>query len=153
MILNSKILISSIPWARGSLRHHGWFRNQFPPFFPVFHCPLWLGELQACPFPDVVFPPLPLSALSSSPFSLCLARWFCSDLINGRHDHTTAVWSCLTFTSKIKKHIKCRLLAARLQRRHWTSFTWRDWNKCIHQSKYNLNHRRHHRYHYRPLSL
>ena len=36
--------------------------------FPVFHCPMGLGELQACPFPDVVFPPLFLSALSSSPF-------------------------------------------------------------------------------------
>ena len=31
--------------------------------FPVLHCPLGLAELQACPFPDVVFPPLPLSAL------------------------------------------------------------------------------------------
>ena len=36
--------------------------------FPVFHCLLGLGEVHACPFPDVVFPPLPLSALSSSPF-------------------------------------------------------------------------------------
>ena len=36
--------------------------------FLVFHCPLGLAELQACSFPDVVFPPLPLSALSSSPF-------------------------------------------------------------------------------------
>ena len=35
---------------------------------PVFHCPMGLGELQARPFPEVVFPPLPLSALSSSPF-------------------------------------------------------------------------------------
>ena len=33
--------------------------------FPALHCPLVLGELQACPFPDVVFPPVPLSALSS----------------------------------------------------------------------------------------
>ena len=32
------------------------------------HCPLGRGELQACPFPDVVFPPLPLPVLSSSPF-------------------------------------------------------------------------------------
>ena len=31
-----------------------------------------LGEPQACPFPDVVFPPLPLSALSSSPFHCAL---------------------------------------------------------------------------------
>ena len=27
--------------------------NQLPPFFSVLHCPLGLGELQACPFPDV----------------------------------------------------------------------------------------------------
>ena len=31
-------------------------------FSPVLHCPPGLGELQACPFPDIVFPPLPLSA-------------------------------------------------------------------------------------------
>ena len=40
--------------------------------FPVLYCPLGLGELQACPFPDVIFPPLPLSALSSSPFHCAL---------------------------------------------------------------------------------
>ena len=40
--------------------------------FPVLHCHLGLGELQACPFPDVVFPPFPLSALSSSPFHCAL---------------------------------------------------------------------------------
>ena len=34
--------------------HHRWFHNQFPPFFPVLHRFLALGELQACPFPDVV---------------------------------------------------------------------------------------------------
>ena len=38
----------------------------------VFQCPLGLGELQACPFPDVVSPPLPLSALSSSPLYCAL---------------------------------------------------------------------------------
>ena len=59
---------SSIPSPWGTLGHHRWFCNQFSPFFPVLHCPLGLTELQACPFPDVVFPPLPLSALSSSPF-------------------------------------------------------------------------------------
>ena len=47
-------------------------QKQFSPFFPVPHCPLGLGELQACPFPDVAFPPLPLSALSSSPFHCSL---------------------------------------------------------------------------------
>ena len=51
----------------------------------------------SCPFPDVVFPPLPLSVLSSSPLSLCLAQWFWPDLMNGKHDHTTAV--CVSLRS------------------------------------------------------
>ena len=44
---------------------------------PVLHCPLGLAELQACPFPDVAFPPLPLSAWSSSPFHCALQDGFC----------------------------------------------------------------------------
>ena len=44
--------------------------------FRVIHCPLGLGELQACPFPDVVFLPLPLSTLSSSPFHRALKDGF-----------------------------------------------------------------------------
>ena len=68
--------LSSISSPRGSLGHHRWFHNQFPPFFPVPHCPLRLDELQACPFPDVVFPHLPLSALSSSPFHCALHDGF-----------------------------------------------------------------------------
>ena len=35
------------------------------PIFPVLHCPLGFAELQARPFPDVVFPPLPLCTLAS----------------------------------------------------------------------------------------
>ena len=58
--------------------------------FSLFFTALW--DLAHCrPVPDVVFPPLPLSALSSSPVSLCLARLFLPDLMNGRHEHTTAV--------------------------------------------------------------
>ena len=53
-----------------------WFHNQFPPFFSVLHCPLGHGELQACPFPDVVFPPLPLSTFSSFPFHCALQDGF-----------------------------------------------------------------------------
>ena len=37
---------------------------------------LVLGQLQACPFLDVVFPPLPLSALSSFPFHCALQDGF-----------------------------------------------------------------------------
>ena len=46
------------------------------PFSPVPQCPLGLGEFQACPFPDFVFPPVPLSALSSSPFHCALQDGF-----------------------------------------------------------------------------
>ena len=45
--------------------------------FPLFStASLGPGELQACPYPDVVFPPLPLSALSSSPFHRALQNGF-----------------------------------------------------------------------------
>ena len=43
------------------------FATSFLHFSLVLHCPLGRAELQACPFLDVVFPPLPVSALSSSP--------------------------------------------------------------------------------------
>ena len=44
--------------------------------FPCSPLPSGTAELQACPFPDVVFPPLPLSALSSSPFHCALQDGF-----------------------------------------------------------------------------
>ena len=59
--------------------------------FPFPHCSLGLGELQACRFPVVVFPPLYPVCLVFFPLSLCFARWFWPDLMYGRHDHTTAV--------------------------------------------------------------
>ena len=51
-------------------------QSVFSIFSPVLPCPLGLGELQACPFPDVVFPPLLLCALSSSPFHCSLQHDF-----------------------------------------------------------------------------
>ena len=52
------------------------FATSFLHFLPVLYCPLGLAELQACPFPDVVFPPLPLSAASSSLFQCALQNDF-----------------------------------------------------------------------------
>ena len=49
------------------------------PVSSIFLCsllPLGLGKLQARPFPDVVFPSLPLSALSSSPSHCALQDGF-----------------------------------------------------------------------------
>ena len=65
----SSSLISTLP-----VHSPAFFPKPLPVFFhflPVLHCPLGPAELQACPFPDV-FPPLPLSALSSSPFHCAL---------------------------------------------------------------------------------
>ena len=73
---SSSLSSSSITRPRWSLGHHKWFCNQFSPFSPILHYPLGLGELQACPFPDVVFPPLTLSALFSSPFHWVLQDGF-----------------------------------------------------------------------------
>ena len=87
--LSSSSLSSCIPWPRGSLGHNRWFHNHFPPFSPVLHCSLGLGELQACPFPDVVFPPLPLSALSSSPFQCALQDGLTSENWKSSHSVST----------------------------------------------------------------
>ena len=94
--LSSKASASSIPSLRGSLGRHRWFCNQFSPFFPVPHCPLgltnsglsisWCCLLTSSSVCLVFFP-----------LSQCLARWFWPDLINGKHDHTTAV--CVSFRS------------------------------------------------------
>ena len=49
------------------------------PVFSIFPCsplPQGLAKLQACPFPYVVFPPLSLSTLSSSPFYCALQDGF-----------------------------------------------------------------------------
>ena len=76
--------------------------NDFATGF-FLQCPLGLAELQACLFPDVVFPPIPLSALFSSPFHCALARWFWPDLMNGKHDHTIAV--CIFLRSSGDLHV------------------------------------------------
>ena len=44
--------------------------------FLCLHCPLGLAKLQACPFPGVAFPHLPLSTLSSFPFHCALQDGF-----------------------------------------------------------------------------
>ena len=64
------------------------------PVFSIFSCsPLPSGTW---PTPSLSIPWYCLPTSSSVclvffPFSLCLARWFWPDLMNRRHDHTTAV--------------------------------------------------------------
>ena len=73
----------------------------------IFLCsplPLGLGKLQACPFLDVVFPPLFFFLVCNVffPLSLCLARWFWPDLTNGRHVHTTSVCVILRWSGGLR---------------------------------------------------
>ena len=69
IVTNTIIIIIYPLTARGTTDD---FATSFLHFPPVLLCPLGLGELQVCPFPDVVFPPLSLSALSSFPFHCAL---------------------------------------------------------------------------------
>ena len=89
-------------------------RDQFPPFSPVLHCPLGLGELQACPFPDVVFPPLLLllSALSSSPF------W------------VTCPYNCSLCLCTMVRRSSCGPIACRILARTSSLVTWSLYEVC-----------------------
>ena len=49
------------------------------------------------------------------PLSLCLARWFWPDLMNGRHDHTTAVCISLQWSGGLR--------VVQLPAGSWVSFT------------------------------
>ena len=70
------------------------------PVFFIFPCsPLPSGTCQT-PGQSIPWCCLPTSSSVCHvffPLSLCLARWFRPDLMNGKHDHTTAV--CLSFRS------------------------------------------------------
>ena len=85
---------SSVPQPRGSLRHHRWFHNQFP-LFSLFSSALWdlVNSMPVCSL--MLSSHLFLCLPCLFPLSLCLARWFWSDVMNGRCVHTTAVcvWS------------------------------------------------------------
>ena len=83
-------------------------------FFSVLHISLGLGELQACPFPDVVFPPLPPVSYTHLLQRPCYQRGNpCQDPAGNwttrRPDHrketqTAVVWSCLPFIRSGRNH-------------------------------------------------
>ena len=67
--------------------HHRSLQNQFPPF-PLLSTALWdlanHRPVQSQMLSSHLFLCLPCLP----PLSLCLARWFWLNLMNGRHDHT-----------------------------------------------------------------
>ena len=77
-----RVCVHSLISPHQSLNHEGrWgttddFVTSFL-HFSLFSTALWdFRELKACPFPDFVFPPFPLSALSSCPFHCALQDSF-----------------------------------------------------------------------------
>ena len=74
--------------------------DDFAPVFSIFPCsPLPYGTFRT-PGLSIPWCWLPTSSsvcLVFFPFSLCLARWFWPDLMNRRHDHTTAI--CVSLRS------------------------------------------------------
>ena len=75
------------------------------PVFSIFPCsPLLSGT---CRTPGLSIPWCCLLTSYSVclvlfPLSLCLARWFWPYLMNGRHDHTTAVWVSLQWSGGLR---------------------------------------------------
>ena len=60
------------------------------------------------------------------PLSLCLARWFWSDLMNGKHDHTTAVCVSSQWSGGLRVvRIACWILA-----RTSSLVTWSLYEMC-----------------------
>ena len=71
----------------------------------IFPCrPLPSGTWRT-PGLSILWRCLPTSSsvcLVFSSLSLCLARWFWPDLMNGRHDHTAAVCVCLRWSGGLR---------------------------------------------------
>ena len=61
------------------------------PVISIFHCsppPSWTWQTPGLSNPRCCLPTSSSVCLVFSPLSLCLARWFWPNLMNGRHDHT-----------------------------------------------------------------
>ena len=82
----------------GSLGHHRWLHNQFPPFF-YSQLPSGTWWTPSLAIPWCCLPTSSTVCLVFFPLSLCLASWFLPDLINGRHVHTTSVCISLHWSS------------------------------------------------------
>ena len=73
--------------------------------FSIFPCsPLPSGTWQTLglSIPCCCLPTSSSVCLVFFPLSLCLARWFWLDLMNGRHDHTTAVCISLRWSGGLR---------------------------------------------------
>ena len=70
--------------------------------FPVLHCPLGLWQTPGMSIPLCCFPTSFSVCLIFFLLSLCLARWLWPDLMNRRHNHTTAVCVSLRWSGGLR---------------------------------------------------
>ena len=103
----------------------GDFPNQLPPSFSVLHCLLELGELQACPFRDVVFPRLLQSALSSSPFHCALQHGFARP-----DERETCPYHCSLRLFTMARRSSCGPIACWILARTSSLVTWSLYEMC-----------------------
>ena len=64
--------------------------------------PSWTWRTLGLSIPRCGLPTSSSVCLVFFPFKLCLARWFWPDLMNGRHDHTTAVCVSLRWSGGLR---------------------------------------------------
>ena len=76
--------------------------------FPCFSLPSVTWRSLGLSIPWCRLPTSSSVCLVFLPLSLCLAKWFWSDLMNGRHDHTTAV--CFSLRSSGLRVVRFYLL-------------------------------------------
>ena len=95
------IIIIIYPLTRGSLEYHKCFCNQFPPFSVYFAAPWDLANsrpVHSLMLSYHLFLWLPCLL---PPFTVpCKTFW--PDLMNGKHDHTTAVWVSLRWSGGLR---------------------------------------------------
>ena len=97
------------------------------PVFSIFPCsqlPSGTRRSPGCPFPDVVFPPLPLSALSSSPFHCALQDGF------GQTWWTGNMTIPLQFASLTIGRSSCGPIACWILARTSSLVTW-SFERCV----------------------
>ena len=79
--------------------------NDFQPVSSIFPCSPLPSRTWRTPGLSILWCCLPTFSpvcLVFLPLSLCLARWFWTDLMNGRHDHTTAVCVSLRWSEGLR---------------------------------------------------
>ena len=86
-------------------RVNGAPQTTLQPVFSIFPCsplPSGICRTQGLSFPWCCLPTSSSVCLVFFLLSLCLARWFWLDLLNGRHDHTTAVCVSLRWSGGLR---------------------------------------------------